>query len=123
MGRVMIFSSREQFYAPSGICGCGADMKGHPVWDDHAATEVPYPMSGYYKPNPALVEARRGIEGLNESLRRTVLSIRLTGLRWEIERHETSWQKYDERVYAYMKHAEKVLSRLVNFDGGEENGT
>lgn len=25
----------------SGICGCGGDMQGHPVWDNHSPTEMP----------------------------------------------------------------------------------
>lgn len=25
----------------SGICGCGADIEGHAVWDNHSAIETP----------------------------------------------------------------------------------
>lgn len=28
---------------PSGICHCGSDMAGHPVWDNHAPVEMMLP--------------------------------------------------------------------------------
>lgn len=26
----------------SGICGCGAAMEGHPIWDNHSPTDIPW---------------------------------------------------------------------------------
>lgn len=31
----------------SGICGCGADVEGHSVWDNHSPVEMPRDK-GYY---------------------------------------------------------------------------
>ena len=29
----------------SGICGCGNDVKSHPVWDNHSPVEIPIDKS------------------------------------------------------------------------------
>ena len=30
----------EMYTVGSGVCGCGASMEDHPVWDDHSPVEM-----------------------------------------------------------------------------------
>jgi hypothetical protein len=43
--RVKLTTSRApgfwaEYHIGSGVCHCGSDMEGHPIWDNHAPTEM-----------------------------------------------------------------------------------
>lgn len=63
--------------------------------------------------NPALLEVREALEKTPAGSEKSMLNIKLMGLKWDIEDHEGSWRRYTPETISYMYHARKVLSRLT----------
>lgn len=39
-----VFAQVYYEHTRSGVCYCGGDMENHPIWDNHAPTEMMYSL-------------------------------------------------------------------------------
>lgn len=80
------------------------------VWEEMLYDPRPEYDNNY---NPALLEVREALEKTPAGSEKSMLNIKLMGLKWDIEDHEGSWRRYTPETISYMYHARKVLSRLT----------
>jgi hypothetical protein len=103
---------RERGTKGSGVCYCGQSMEGHPVWDNHVATEMPLPnteqrgvtsASSVHDFAVKWEQTHGDVSGLPYSFAEAYASSRLAAQLADVQNHATVY--YDQWKTEYEANA------------------
>lgn len=112
---------------PSGICHCGHDMAGHPVWDNHSPVEmmkeVQVPAESPAIPTIPTIEVLASVRIGNDEVHMKLLLSVPPAQKYR-DLHGTS-RKSVERLFAEMAPlvSSKLAEQLEQTPGGQFQGS